>query len=317
MLCSGAYIMFLELLIKGFIVGFAFVIPGVSGGTLAVYLGIYEKLVHSIGHIFKEFKKSLGFLIPVFLGIGISVVVLAKLFDILLRWNSFIVMGFFIGLILGGVRQIYDEAHSKKINVASVISFFVAFGMIILLIVFGKLREGQGVEYIDVNLANIILVFFLGMAASITMIVPGVSGSALLIVLGFYTAIVSNVVGNIFEFGSIVYNLEIIIPFAAGAALGIILFSRVIEYLLKNFKSQTYYAILGFIIASVIAIFFEIRDPASAVDFTAQTPIYQNFFNYIGSHVWTVLIGLVTLVVGFFTTKYLSRLEFKKGKANG
>lgn len=305
--------MFLELLIKGFIVGFAFVIPGVSGGTLAVYLGIYEKLVHSIGHIFKEFKKSLSFLIPVFLGIGISVVVLAKLFDILLRWNSFVVMAFFIGLILGGIRQIYDEAAKKKVNLASVLSFVVAFGIIIVLIVFGKLNADHGIAYIDINLKNIILVFFLGMAASITMIVPGVSGSALLIVLGFYTAIVSNVVGNIFDFAQIVYNLEIVIPFALGAAVGIILFSRVIEYLLLHFKSATYYAILGFIIASVIAIFFEIKDPATAVSFTDQTPIYKDFFGYVSAHIWTVLLGLVTLVGGFFTTKYLSRLELKKG----
>lgn len=309
--------MFFELLIKGILVGFAFVIPGVSGGTLALYLGIYEKLVHSIGNIFKEFKKSLSFLIPVFLGIGISVVALAKLFDILLTWNSFVVIGFFIGLILGGIKQIYREACVKKPNVSGILSFVVAFAIVILLVVFDKLKSSPGIEYIDISVGNLILVFFLGMAASITMIVPGVSGSALLMVLGFYTAIVSNVAGNILDFTNLVYNLEIIVPFGFGAAAGIILFSRLIEYVLRNFKTQAYLAILGFIIASCIAIFFEIRDPASAVNYTDQTPIFTNLFNYLSANIWTVLLGLVLGVAGFFATKYLSRLEIKKENQNG
>ncbi len=306
--------MFFELLIKGILVGVAFVIPGVSGGTLALYLGIYEKLLHSIGNIFKEFKKSLSFLIPVFLGIGISVVALAKLFDILLTWNSFVVIGFFLGLILGGLKQIYNEAKVEKVKISSVISFLIAFAIIIVLVIFDKLRTTAGVEYLDINIQNLILVFFLGMAAAVTMIVPGVSGSALLIVLGFYTAIVSNVAGNILDFSNIVYNLEIIIPFALGAGVGVILFSRIIEIVLAKYKSQAYYAILGFVIASCIAIFFEIRDPGTAMEYTAQTPIFQNLFNYIGSHVWTVLLGLALGGAGFIATKFLSKLEFKKEK---
>jgi len=306
--------MFFELLIKGILVGFAFVIPGVSGGTLALYLGIYEKLVHSIGNIFREFKKSLSFLIPVFLGIGISVIALAKLFDILLTWNSFVVIGFFIGLILGGIKQIYREACQKKPSISGILSFSIAFTIVILLVIFDKLKSSPGIEYIDISVTNLILVFFLGMAASITMIVPGVSGSALLMVLGFYTAIVSNVAGNILDFSNIVYNLEIIIPFGLGAAAGIIIFSRLIEYVLKNFKTQAYLAILGFVIASCIAIFFEIRDPASALTYTEQAPIFNNLFSYLSDNVLTVLLGLALGVAGFFSTKYLSRLEIKKEK---
>lgn len=182
---------------------------------------------------------------------------LAKIFGLLLEWNSFIVFGFFIGLILGGVKQIYQEASKSKLNISSVLSFLFSFAIIILLIIFGKIRSGSGVEHIDITLGNLLLVFILGALASMTMIVPGISGSALLIVLGFYTAIVSNVVGNIFDFTNIAYNLEIIVPFALGAVFGVILVSRLIEYVLKYYNSQTYYAILGFILASVIAMFLK------------------------------------------------------------
>jgi len=300
------------LIIKGFIIGIAFVIPGVSGGTLAIYLGVYKKLLHSIGNIFQEFKESLQFLIPLFLGIGISIVLLAKIFGLLLEWNSFIVFGFFIGLILGGVKQIYQEASKSKLNISSVLSFLFSFTIIILLIIFGKIRSGSGVEHIDITLGNLLLVFILGALASMTMIVPGISGSALLIVLGFYTAIVSNVVGNIFDFTNIAYNLEIIVPFALGAVFGVILVSRLIEYVLKHYNSQTYYAILGFILASVIAMFFEIRDPSTALEFTKQTPIYQNLFQYLSDNLLVVIIGIITLIIGFISSKQLSKIELKR-----
>lgn len=312
----AALLELLTLVIKGFIIGIAFVIPGVSGGTLAIYLGVYKKLLHSIGNVFKEFKESMKFLIPIFLGIGISVVLLAKLFGLLLEWNSFVVFGFFIGLILGGVKQIYQEANKEKLNIASVISFSISFLLIILLIVFGKIRTTSGVEHIDISFGNIILVFFLGAIASMTMIVPGISGSALLIVLGFYTAIVSNVVGDIFNFSNFLYNIEILIPFALGAAFGIIAISRFIEYVLLHFKSSTYYAILGFILASVVAMFFEIRDPSTAANFTNQTPIYRHVFQYLGNNWWVLLVGIVTFVAGFITSKQLSKIELKGNKAN-
>ncbi len=306
--------MFLELIVKGFIIGIAFIIPGVSGGTLAIYLGVYEKLLHSLGNIFKEFKKSLTFLVPLFIGIGISVVALAKLFSILIEWNSFIVLFFFIGLILGGVKHIYKTASTKKVSVGSALAFFISFALIILLIVFEKTKTSDGVDFITINFLNLVVVFLLGMAASMTMIVPGISGSALLLVLGFYTAIVSNVVGNIFDFSSIVYNLQIVIPFALGAAAGIILFSRVIEYFLRNYKSQTYYAILGFILASCVAIFFEIRDPLTSGDYSTQIPIFKDLWGYFTQNAWSILAGMVALLVGIISTKFMSKLELKTKK---
>jgi len=302
---------FLTLLLKVFIIGIAFIIPGVSGGTLAIYLGVYDKLLQSIGNIFKEFKKSVAFLIPIFLGIAISVIGLAKLLGFFIEKNSFITLCFFIGLIIGGIPSIATKVDWKKKDISGTISMVIAAALVVFLLI-SKIRfSGTGVTGFDKNALNFILLVFLGFIASSTMIVPGISGSALLMVLGFYTAIVTNVIGNILDFSQLSYHLFVVIPFAIGAAIGIIIFSKIIEFLLKKFSNQTYKAIVGFIVASVVVIFFEIKDPSSAILFENQTPIYVALGTFMVSHWISVIFGIVTLIGGFYASKYLVSLEGK------
>jgi putative membrane protein len=301
--------MFLINLIKGFIIGIAFIIPGVSGGTLAVYLGVYQKMLDSIGNIFKDFKNSFKFLLPIFLGIGISVVLLAKLFGVLLDWNSFVVLFFFIGLILGGVKYIYKKTESSKYSLGMILAFVISFLFLLIIIILDKTNASNGIAYFDFDLGTYFLLIALGMIASITMIVPGISGSAVLLVLGFYTAIVSNVVGNILDFGEIVYNLQVIIPFAFGAAIGIIIFSKVISISLKKYPKETYLAILGFILASVVGVFLEIKDQNTGATFADQLPIYDSIINYLGDNIWSVVGGIFALSGGFFVSRYLIKFE--------
>ena len=304
---------YLILVLKGFFVGIALIIPGLSGGTLAMYMGIYEELLHAIGNVFHEMKKSLQFLIPVFFGMALSVISLAKLLGYLIDINSLIILVFFMGLILGGAKDIYQKANPERerVAVSSIVSFSISFLLIIVLIIFGKINVQSGISTIDINLWNMILLFLLGMAASMTMIVPGISGSALLIVLGYYTLIVTNVVGEILDFSMFSYNIQILIPFALGAGLGIILFSRVIEFLLQSYQKQTYFGILGFILASVIAIFFEIKDPNSALSHDLQTPIYRDLFSFLGDNILSLFIAIVLFIIGFVITRKLVKLESK------
>lgn len=301
--------MFLINLMKGFIIGIAFIIPGVSGGTLAVYLGIYQKMLDAIGNIFKDFKNSFKFLLPIFLGIGLSVVLLAKLFSILLDWNSFIVLFFFIGLILGGVKYIYKKAESSKYSLGMILAFVISFLILIAVIILDKTSSNSGIAYFDFSLGTYFLLMALGMIASITMIVPGISGSAVLLVLGYYTAIVSNVVGNILDFSEILYNLQVIIPFALGAAIGIIIFSKVITISLNKYPKETYFAILGFILASVIGVFLEIKDHNTGALFSEQIAIYDNIIHYLGDNIWSVVGGIIALVGGYAVSRYLIKFE--------
>jgi len=300
---------FLKLTLKGFLIGIAFIIPGLSGGTLAIYLGVYDKFLESISHIFKDFKNSVKFLLPVFIGIALSVVGLAKLLGILIELNSFVTLFFFIGLILGGIPSLNKEVDWKKKDFAGTIAMFIAFLLVVLLLYFRIQSTAAGVSSFDVTLGNALLILILGFAASATMIVPGISGSALLMVLGYYTAIVTNTVGNLFDFSLISYHLFVVAFFGIGATLGIFVFSKILSWLLKNKRMATYKAIIGFILASVIVIFFEIRDPSTAALFENQTPIYLDFFSYVSTHIFSVLLGLVTVAGGFFASKQMVKLS--------
>lgn len=301
--------MFLILLLKGFIIGVAFIIPGVSGGTLAIYLGVYQGILDSIDNLFRQFKKSVLYLLPILLGVGLSVVLLAKLVSILLDWNSFIVLFFFIGLIIGGIRFVYKRAEITKLDPSLIISFLVSFGLLILIIILDKTSSNPGIDYFSFSFWTYLLIFALGAIASITMIVPGISGSAVLLVLGFYTAIVSNVVGNIFDFSSIGYNLQVVIPFGLGALAGILVFSKIINFSLRKYPKQTYFAILGFIIASVIGVLLEIKDQTTASLFSDQISIFNNLLNYLGDNIFTVAGGLIALVIGYLASKFLTQIE--------
>lgn len=301
--------MFLILLLKGFIIGVAFIIPGVSGGTLAIYLGVYQGILDSIDNLFRQFKKSVLYLLPILLGVGLSVVLLAKLVSILLDWNSFIVLFFFIGLIIGGIRFVYKRAEITKLDPSLIISFLVSFGLLILIIILDKTSSNPGIDYFSFSFWTYLLIFALGAIASITMIVPGISGSAVLLVLGFYTAIVSNVVGNIFDFSSIGYNLQVVIPFGLGALAGILVFSKIINFSLRKYPKQTYFAILGFIIASVMGVLLEIKDQTTASLFSDQISIFNNLLNYLGDNIFTVAGGLIALAIGYLASKFLTQIE--------
>lgn len=295
--------------LKGFIVGIAFIIPGVSGGTLALYLGVYKKFLDSIGKIFTNFKESLKFLIPFLLGALLSVLALAKLFAILIEWNSFIILLFFIGLLMGGIKHLYLKANVKKLNISVFLSLVFAFIILLTIIIIDKSKSVTMIATFDLNISSYLLLIGLGIISVTTMIVPGISGSAMLMVLGYYTAIVSNVIGNITDLSNIAYNIQVLLFFLIGMGIGLIVFSKIISYLLDNYPKQTYFAILGLVLASIIGVFLEIRDPRTASNYSEQIPIYKDIFKYIQENILIVIIGIILFIGGFITTKYLTKLE--------
>ncbi|MFW5794129.1 MAG: DUF368 domain-containing protein [Bacillota bacterium] len=299
----------LIILLKGFIVGIAFIIPGVSGGTLAVYLGVYKKFLDSIGKMFTNFKDSLKFLIPFLLGALLSVLALAKLFAILIEWNSFIVLLFFIGLLIGGIKHLYLKAHIKILNLSTMLSLIFGFVVLMIIIIIDKFSSTTMVVAFDLNFTSYLLIIGLGIISVTTMIIPGISGSAMLMVLGYYTAIVSNVIGNIADLSSFSYNIQVLIFFFIGMVIGLIIFSKLISYLIEKYPQETYFAILGLVLASIIGVFLEIRDPNTASNYENQIPIYKNLFNYLGENIFIVIIGILVFICGLITTKFLTNLE--------
>lgn len=239
------------LIIKGMIIGIANVIPGVSGGTLMITLGIYEQVINTISHFFKNIKNNLKFIIPLGIGMGLAVLLFSKLIGYSLNKFPFATTFFFIGLILGGIPLLWRKVKisSKKIS-----NWFIFFLTFTLVVVFTFLKSGSGmVSFETFGVIDALLIFLVGVVAASTMIIPGISGSFVLMLLGYYEPII-NTISNITDFSLLGQNMLILVPFGVGILVGIVLVAKLIEYLFKKFETKTYFGVLGFVLASLVAI---------------------------------------------------------------
>ena len=275
----------LMLVLKGFIMGIANIIPGVSGGTLALTLGIYEDFIGAISHFFSDFKKNVKFLVPVFIGMGLSIVTASNLISYALEHFPIPTMLLFMGLVVGGIPMLASKVKKTKDTkeVSSYIIMFLTFALVMVL-AFSKELFGSGLG--DVNLANLdvfgyICLFLVGILAAATMVIPGVSGSLVLMLLGYYKPVVDTI-KDLTHFNNIGSNFIICVVFGLGILIGIVVIAKIIEWLLKKHEVKTYFGVIGFIIASVIAI------PVSVMH---EVDVSFNLVHGI--------IGLVFIVIGY------------------
>lgn len=239
------------LMIKGFFFGLANIIPGVSGGTIALTMGIYEDLIAAISHFFKNFKKNVLFLLPLVIGAGLAILLMSKVISYSLDYYPFPTTLFFIGLIFGGIPLLTRKVKGQKFKKIYPLCFLIPFGIIIGM---AFMKEGSAVASLtNITPSLVGILFLVGMVAAATMVIPGVSGSFVLMLLGYYKPIVKTI-GNLTNFSELSHNLLILIPFGLGVLVGIILVAKLIEYLFKKYEVPTYYAILGFIIASILTL---------------------------------------------------------------
>lgn len=239
------------LVLKGMIIGLANIIPGVSGGTLMITLGLYEEIIETISHFFKNFKKNLKFIIPLAIGMVLAILILSKVISLCLDKYPFPTTMLFIGLIIGGIPLIWRRTSAAKKNVSNWLVFLITFAIVVT---FAFLKSGDSV--VDLNSLTpigYITLFIVGMVASATMVIPGISGSFVLMMLGYYEPIV-NTIKDLTKFDLLGHNLLILIPFGLGIIVGIVLVAKLIEYLLKKYPVKTYYGVLGFVLASLVAI---------------------------------------------------------------
>lgn len=247
---------FLKDVIKGVIIGIANAIPGVSGGTMMVSMGIYDNIIYCVTHLFKQLKKSVLTLFPYFIGMAIGIVGLAFAIKSLDANYPFQTRMVFIGLILGGVPMLFKRVKKQKIGTANGIVFLIFFAAIILMQYFGK-------NTTDVNLTigfiPIVKLFFVGIVASATMVIPGVSGSMMLMIMGYYNPILNAVTEFVSgaahgDWDKVFEVSASLVPFAIGVVLGIFVIAKIIEILLKKWEGLTYSAILGLVVSSPVVI---------------------------------------------------------------
>ena len=267
------------LAIKGFFMGIANLIPGISGGTIAIVLGIYDKLIDSISHLFSKLKENIKFLIPIFIGIAISILTMSKVISFALDNWLFPTVLFFIGAIMGGIPMLHGKIKNTKMDFKSYIVFVISFTIIILLTFAGGDNE---VSFESLNIIGYIKLFLVGVVAAATMIVPGVSGAAVLMTLGYYAPILA-VVKNLTDFSMLSHNLAICIPFGVGVVIGIFAVAKLIEFLFKKYEKQTYYGVLGFVTSSILAIIIQ--------NFTSEMIISFSLLE--------IIVGVVASIIGF------------------
>lgn len=248
----------LILFIKGIVLGVAFVIPGVSGGTLAVLLGIYEELIEAASNFYKNmvnFKKYFMYLLPIGLGIIFSVAVFAKLIKFGLDKAPIITILIFLGMIIGGIPALVRNVKGTKINLKDMTLMLVGLIIVISMLIFHK--SNSNVVLTNMSVGGYITLFLVGAIAAVTMVVPGISGSFTLMLIGYYEPIL-NLVNDITSFKNLGPNLILIFTFMLGVFIGIIFISKIIEWCLKHYKRETYYAIIGFVLSSIISVIYEV-----------------------------------------------------------
>ena len=278
-------------LLRGVVIGVANIIPGVSGGTMMVSMGIYDTLIHCITHLFKEFKKSIRTLLPYAVGMLVGILALASLSNWGLENHPLPTNTLFIGLILGGLGPLLKKVDRKKINAAAVIAFIAMFALIIWM---GIQRKDsiQNAETIQMDVFQALLMVGIGMIASATMIIPGVSGSLVLMLLGYYKPVV-NALSTLkdgllhMDFSLMGQPIMMLLPFLAGIVLGIFLVAKIIEWLTTRFPTPTYCGVLGLVLASPILLHLQ-------NDLTGVTAV-------------TVIVSLATLALGFVAAFLLDR----------
>jgi putative membrane protein len=236
--------------IKGFIFGTANIIPGVSGGTMAITLGIYEKLLDILGHFLDDVKENIKFIVPFILGIAVAVLVMSNVISYALSNYNFATILFFIGLILGGLPLILKKVDKNDIK-NNYYYFIIGFMVVILM----TIVKSSNVSSIDLEATTFITLFFVGVIASSAMIIPGISGSFVLILLGYYEPII-NVIKDLFNFSNIIFNVSILFFFGIGVLAGIVFISRLIKKLLKDHPKKTYFTIIGFVMGSIFSIIY-------------------------------------------------------------
>ena len=303
-------------LFSGMAIGFGSAVPGVSGGTIAVIFGVYQKIIWAVSNIFKHFKEAFRVLLPTLLGVVLALIPTVYLMDKALYGFVFGVICIFAGFIIGSIPGITDEVKGVKPRYPHIIALVVA-----ALIAIG-LGVGSVLAKADVSVYFFghtpwwfyLVLIPVGFVASVALVVPGLSGGMLLLLMGFYKPLIAYTTetvkaclhGDWSAFGSLAGILGC---FAIGVILGFFFISKLMHFLLAKYHDVTFYAIIGFVIGSVPALFFNYE-------------IYSYYEVWAsGEKIWMPLyveipIGVVLLIGAAIASYFLVRYKRKKELEN-
>ncbi|NLJ58031.1 MAG: DUF368 domain-containing protein [Tissierellia bacterium] len=231
---------FINKFLKGLAMGASAVAPGVSGGALAAVFGLYDKIIHFIANITKNLKENIIFFLPIALGGAAGVLVFSRIIEYLYKYHEVGVRYAFTGLMLGTIPSVIRTANMKGYKK---IYLFPFFACLLLTIAITVLENNQGIASVGTAPLNIIMY---GSIIGFGTIIPGISASLILMYIGAYEIVIAAI-----------SNLHIYTVFylGIGFSVSVILFAKVISMLFERVYGFTYYAIVGFVIGSILSIF--------------------------------------------------------------
>ena len=259
---------YLFLMVKGALVGFGAILPGVSGGTLCVAFGMYRPILNLLSHPIKTIKEDGLKLLAFIAGGGIGFIGLAGVASWLLALNENVVVCVFVGFVLGTVPDLWQTAGAKRRKASSYISMAIAFAALLGVMSLIKAQTSQSAALLDANFIGFIIC---GILWGLSFIVPGMSSSTLIIFLGLYQKM-NEGIANL--------DFAVLIPIALGAGGSLLIMSHPINWLFKRYNSVVSHAIIGFVLAST----------AMIVPFA--------FFNSLSS----IIIAIICIICGALTS---------------
>lgn len=292
---------------KGMGMGAANVVPGVSGGTIALITGIFERLIDAIKSFnlkalklllkfkIKDFLTHIDFwfLASLFLGVGVAIISVAKLFEFMFENYPIYIWAFFFGLVLASVYFVGKQI--SKWDFSTILSFIVGTAAAVAISVLNPASENSSMYYL----------FLCGIIAACSMILPGLSGSFVLILLGNYQLVMIDAVTKM--------DLEILLPVVIGALVGILGFSYLLSWVFKKFRNQTIGLLTGFVLGSVMIlwpwknqILAEFGNKTKLVGYNWYLPEINSEF-FIATAV--IVVGVLTI---WLMEKYAGQVKTKE-----
>lgn len=268
---------YLKLVLKGFIVGLGKIIPGVSGGMLAILLGVYEESVQAIAHFFKNFKKNIFFLSALGIGIMLAITFMSSIIDFSLENYYLPTMLLFIGLMIGGSNSLKREVEGTNYK-------NYVFQLIIPFFVMISIQFFQNGTFLLNRNYSFFLIFLFGIIDAITMVVPGISGTAILMLLGFYPLLLETF-SHLLDPTYLSDTLQIMIPFGLGILVGVLVTVKIVSYLLEKHSISFHYVIISFFASSIFLL------------------LLQTFKNNYS--IGTVIISFLFFLFGYFISRVL------------
>lgn len=273
-------------ILKGIAIGIANIIPGFSGGTMAIIVKVYDEFVTSLALLTKTplavLKKSWSLFLGIFLGAVIGFVGIVKLLEV----APLITILFFFGLVLGSIPKQGQTALAKPFNPKTWIAFAVAFIIIIVLPIIAGINVKQ-VE--EVSVIQFIIIFFLGILSAAAMVLPGLSGSMILLIFGYYQFIMNSAKDFIkgffsFEFSGLLNPFLTILILAIGIVVGVIVMSKIVKRLYTKYPQYCNMVVFGLLVASLFAILYSSNTEYNGTLFQVK--------------VWEWCVSIICMILG-------------------